>query len=264
MQYQSFPLLFALCGFYLCWLVSSLSGLMKLSCFMFMFRAWGGFCLVERFTSSTTSGGNLSSSSESRTLSYPTLWRLTGWETPADTDNTSNTAVRDTFTSTSVILLLLLHIRLILLLKLITGFHYRDNCLYTVWVVASHLVRCVCFRAGLGPFRWSSRLVSLNTCCSTVRAAQTAGRCTGEDTLGVILHYMILFDTSRVKMILPPVNKMMSHDGKHTCNVRWYDRLQVKNDHRASSTLLTDPTNIKGSFSFITTYFCRSFHHFRQ
>ncbi len=176
-----------------------------------MFRAWGGFCLVERFTSSTTSGGNLSFSSESRTLSYPTLWRLTGWETPADTDtdNTSSTAVRGTLTSTSLILSLLLQILLILLLKPITGFHYHDNCLYTVWVAVSHLVRCVCFRAGLGPFRWSSRLVSLNICCSAVRAARTDGRCAGEDRFGVTPHYTILFDTSRVKMILPPVNKMM-------------------------------------------------------
>lgn len=144
---------------------------------LFIFRAWGGFCLVERFTSSTTSGGNLSFSSESWTQSYPTLWRLTGWETPADTvtEYTCRATVRGTLTPISVNLATT---------AVTVSFCYKSSFYYKFCFSVSVVEISpgqVCCRAGLGPFRWSSRLVSLNTCYSAVIAAQMDTCCTGED-----------------------------------------------------------------------------------
>lgn len=51
----------------------------------------------------------------------------------------------------------------------------------------------VCFRAGLGLFRWSSRLASSNICSSASRGAQRGVRCSGELSVKTPGRYLYQF-----------------------------------------------------------------------
>lgn len=154
---------------------------------LFSLRAWGGSSLGERFTSSTTSGGSHSSSSGNRTLSCHTSWRPTEWGTHADQSSFCCPQLKFSWLNLNFY-----QNQLIAVDPEISWIQTKTQtktefCWVLVsWTCTDTLLSCltctgVCFRAELALFRWSFRPESSSSCCSANQAAQTDGRCTGED-----------------------------------------------------------------------------------